>query len=210
MSDHSQSHLSTQFQRLLEGSADLGVELPENMPGMARIGGLHVPVASAQMGLDRNPGGAEEHLSQYDVMRLHIPDEKGNMFQVETYPLDKRRQMSGTGFVGMGDLHADRAKSAEEFADMYVNAEAPSERRKRMYAKEIDRHAVTDRLMGVAPGNVWGYTNTGVSVAQGIHSVFDPRTGEATGAKMSYPEAHSLWMKDWYRRQEQKHGQEDL
>ena len=188
----------------------MGVELPENMPGMARIGGLHVPVASAEMGLDRNPGGPEEHLQKYDAMHLHVPDEKGNLFFVKVYPFDKGREMSETKFESLGSTRNDRVSSADEFADMYVNAEAPEEHRKRMFTKAIDRRTVTDRLMGVDPGNVFGYTNTGLSVEQGIHSVFNPRTGEATGTKMTYNQAHGLWMKDWYRRQEQKHGQEDL
>lgn len=213
MSIPDQSHLSTQFQRLLEGAAEMGVELPENMPGMARIGGLHVPVASTHMQMARTGKAPEEHFQQYDMLGLSVPDEQGNMHTLEVHPFDTGRQMSQTGFwsgTGWRTPKSNGSASAAEFAEKYGSLGTPDDSTRQTNLKKIDRLTFTDRLMGVVPGTVRGITATGASVQEGIHSVFDPRTGQSVDAAMDSVTAHSLWMKDWYRRQEEQDRRQGL
>jgi hypothetical protein len=172
---------------------------------MARIGGLHVPLASAHMLMVRNGKAPEEHFQQYDMLGLHVPDEKGNMHEVKVYPFE-RGQMSETGFVsstGWRTPKSDGTRSADQFAEKYGSLEDPGEGTRRANVKSIDRLAFTDRLMGVVPGTVRGLTGIGKSLQEDINSVFNPRTGQSVDAAMDSVTAHGLWLTDWRRRQEE-------
>ena len=169
-------HLAEQFAGILGHAAEQGVEFPPNMPGMARIGGLHVPTANVSMDLStpRTP--------KYASMYVNVPDEHGNLYSLHTMPYAEDPDDHFAG-IGQHDGRSVPVPSAEAFANMYGNLGPASEFFQAHNADMLDKFHGVRALMGIGPGQ-----------AQANYDhIYDLRSGDLTPANMHVQTAWKQW-----------------
>lgn len=178
-------HLAEQFAGILGHAAEQGIEFPPNMPGMARIGGLHVPVANVHISAyphDRNfPNGIRS-------MNVHVPDEHGNMFSLHTMP-DDEDEVDFDGNTQHGSQSV-KVPSAEAFANMYGNLDPADGWFKEENNYLLDKFRGMQPLMGIGTGQAQG----------NFTHVYDLRSGAVAPARMHYYDAWHEWNEDRKRR----------
>ena len=189
-------HLGEQFAGVLRRAADMGIELPPDMPGMARIGGLHVPVSLAEMELYNDDDPLNK--SAGPGLVLGVPDEKGNVFSVSTRNGDK----SKFSVVGPGTSHGH---SPEEFVDMYKNAEPPDQLERVYNERTMFEDPRILRHLGGLPGQVVANHMNNAVTGNPVHNTgLMDRTGELSPAAMPLPSALVAASNDWHEYQEAK------
>lgn len=193
-------HLSDQFRNIVEQGRDMGIEFPPNMPGMARIGGLHVPVSTANIEVSK--WESEDDTVEYD---LQIPDEKGNMFSAF---VGSDSASGGKPFFGghlvrpTSDEHV-KTNSAAEFADLYRNVGPASPEDAEHNASAMRRRVGIQRLMGAGVGEmVAGMASYGQYDHETHDYVLHPVTGNMRKADMGWDEATA----EWERQEQERRG----
>lgn len=204
----SSRNLSAQFSDILAHAADLGVELPPDMPGMARVGGLHVPLSLAQMEVYNEDDPLTEFLGSGGLF-LDVPDEKGNVFSVSTRKDDKKREFTVVG------PDASYSNSPDEFVDMYRNAKAPHPEERAYNEQTVFENPRILHHLGGRPGQVVANHMDNAVKGEPFHdtSLMD-RTGELSPAALTLPSAIVAATNDWHeyqaakaRRQQEGGGQ---
>ena len=199
--DH--SHLSTQFRGMVQHAAGTGVEFPPDVPGMAKIGGLHVPTSDVSMFM--GPEDAKTGQPSWQSLHVQIPDEQGNIFSLGTMPKGSDpRDKEFSGMVMRGSKEVP-IHSAEAFADLYGNVGPPSPFYREHNMERLDRANFISRLIGRRPGMaaVPGEGPKGM--------IYDLRSGDLSDADMNFSEANDVWREDKMRRErEQQERRGDL
>lgn len=192
--------LSGQFSEVMERAASMGIEMPPEMPGMAKIGGLHVPVSDARIfahAPDKNQGMGPG-------LVLGIPDEKGNIYSLRTVEREATGPrmwglLSSTGESPHSDIEFD---SADEFADIYGKVPEPSDRTREVNVQDMNWHRSISEKMGVGPGMMPGF-GFGFD-PDPADVVFDPATGDVHAGKMSYSRATTEAVRERKQKEEQR------
>ena len=173
----STDHLAEQFAGILGHAAEQGVEFPPEMPGMARIGGLHVPVANVHIAAYDPDGNFKDGIKN---MNVHIPDERGNMFSLHTTPMLDEDEFGGTTQHGNQPV---KVPSAEAFANMYGNLDPTDGWFKEENNYLLEKFHGIQPLMGIGTGQAQGNSD----------HVYDLRSGAVAPARMHYYDAWQEW-----------------
>jgi hypothetical protein len=196
--------LSSQFGPIIEGMAEHGIETVPGMPGMIKVGGLHVPAPHAHLSIWSDPGKPAYH-----EFEANIPDEKGNLFRLTS----ERSEYGDSGFwasvVNPETRDHVTMDTADEFADLYKNiGAADPEDATKWNAREIDRNQAIADYMGAERGEWTGGTSTHKGDdyfrLAWDHHIVDPTTGDVRPAVMSRNEANIKWTEDqkWLKEQD--------
>lgn len=183
-------HLAEQFSGVMRGAAEAGVELPPQLPGMARIGGLHVPVADSSVYV--GTAGRGHDSPNWTALSMYVPDEHGNIFNLHA----GKDEFNGN--VRRGAEHVD-FHSPEAFTDMYGQIGPPEGKFPEWNKELLDMFSGTRQRMGIGPGMSRGAF---VSPDSGLlaEHVVDHRTGEVSDPAMSMHQAQREWRKDYEQR----------
>lgn len=183
-------HLASQFSGVMRGAAEAGVELPPQLPGMAKIGGLHVPVADSSVYLGTDEGHDSPN---WQSLSMYVPDEHGNVFNLHA----GKGEFGGN--VRRGAEHVE-FHSPEAFADLYGQIGPPEGKFPEWNSELLDMFHGTRQRMGIGPGMSRGALVSPDSALLAEH-VVDHRTGEVSDLAMSVHQAQTEWRKDYERRQ---------
>jgi hypothetical protein len=196
----SERNLSSQFGPIIEGLGEHGIEMVPNMPGMMKVGGLHVPAPHPNLMVWTDPGKPDYHEMQVDV-----PDEKGNLFTVSSERSPYGKTPFWASVIDPETQDHVTVDSADQFADLYkgIGAADPEDALK-FNAREMDRHQAISDYMGAGRGEWTGATNPRAASPGGWEDhVLDPLTGDSRPAAMSREAANRKWHEDqeWLKEQ---------
>jgi hypothetical protein len=173
-------NLGKQFGALVDAGRAQGIEMLPTMPGMARIGKLHVPVSN----FDVTQNDSLPNLSDFEVT---APDEHGNLYSIGGWPDGGLYGViHGPGSSENGDqVYFD---SADDFADIYGKLGQPDDETRSANAREIAMRRSAMTKMGGGPGTVhaqhFPIEGEGSDIMQSY--LLDPGSGDISPAKMSF------------------------
>jgi len=198
-------NLSEQFGEILGLAREHGIETVPDMPGMLKVGGLHVPMSYGRVGIHENNfrGGLK------GTAAFTVPDERGNVFDLNF--------RHGTTTSLVGNVKNPETKDfiefsgPDEFEKIYGNMPAADPETREMNMEQLDADSGISRLIGRRPGEVVGVSNDWSRPVQEVLNsqdprIFDPRTGDVRELNMPLNEAVDQWSQQYDDKRQRRQG----